>query len=242
MAVASNPRPTHPMSCPGRRTYSYQGQDLFVLSVLGGMRDGFFLDSGASDGHTGNNSLLFESEYGWHGICIEPNDALFAELVRHRKCVCLNTCLYDRTGPVDFLESARVLGGIVDEYEPELLRFARSTLPNADGPVPLVTKQARTIASVLDEFGAPPVIDYWSLDTEGSELAILRSFPFDRYTVRVLTVEHNYGRQRTPIRNFLCNVGFRWVGSLGIDDCYVWERDRPQRSWRSAVWRRAVSG
>jgi hypothetical protein len=41
------------------------------------------------------------------------------------------------------------------------------------------------------EFVTPPVIDYWSLNTEGSEFAILKSFPFDEYSFRVLTVEHN---------------------------------------------------
>src|SRR5690242_2786860 len=139
------------------RTHSYQGQDLFVLGVLGGMRNGFFLDSGASSGRKGSNSLLLEVDYGWSGICVEPNAELFAELVQHRTCICLNCVLYDREGPVDFFESARVYGGIIDEYEPELLRFARSTLPDPGAPVPLVRKQARTIASVLDEYGAPPV-------------------------------------------------------------------------------------
>ena len=49
-------------------------------------------------------------------------------------------------------------------------------------------KIARTLRSVLRECEAPPIIDYWSLDTEGSELTLLKSFPFDDYSFRVVTL------------------------------------------------------
>src|SRR5881227_3460487 len=87
---------------------SYQGQDRFVLDVLGGMRGGFFLDSGASDGTTGSNTRVLEFEYGWTGICVEPNQDLFDQLARDRRCVCLNCCLCERDTNVEFLEVAGV--------------------------------------------------------------------------------------------------------------------------------------
>ena len=37
-------------------TYSYQGQDEFVVAHLKGLRGGFFVDSGASDGVSGSNT------------------------------------------------------------------------------------------------------------------------------------------------------------------------------------------
>lgn len=66
---------------------SYQGQDRFVLSACHGQRGGFFLDSGASDGVLGSNSWMLENEYGWRGICVEPNDTMFAHLAANRACV-----------------------------------------------------------------------------------------------------------------------------------------------------------
>jgi hypothetical protein len=226
---------------PSVTSYSYQGQDSLVVDLLDGKRGGYFLDSGASSGVRGSNTKLLESEFDWTGICIEPNASLFAELVRNRSCVCLNCCLYDREGPVDFFEAAGVFGGIVDEYDPRMLRQARRAvmagreherLPAA------VTKPARTIGSVLRDCGAPPVIDYWSLDTEGSELAILKSFPYGEYRFRVLTVEHNNWPAREPIRAFLADVGYRRVAVLGIDDCYVWNETSADPAWRSRVWSR----
>jgi len=215
------------------------GQDLFVLEVLGGMRDGFFLDSGAADGIRASNTQLLEASFGWKGICIEPNDSLFAALVRNRRCYCLNCCLYDREGNIDFLESASMLGGILNEYHPAHLQFAKATFRVPEDPHgrPMtVRKAARTLRSVLRECAAPPVIDYWSLDTEGSELAILRSFPFDEYSFRVLTVEHNRFPVREQIREFLDARGYKRIKTLEIDDCYVKGVKLARPSWRSSVW------
>jgi hypothetical protein len=218
---------------------SYQGQDLFVLETLRGLRGGFFLDSGASNGVSGSNTFLLESVFGWTGLCIEPNARFFAELVGNRTCACLNCCLYDREARVDFVEAAGVYGGVVQEYDQEFLRFVRHKLgvPGQVSPQ-TVNKQARTIASVLLEYRAPNVIDYWSLDTEGSELKILQSFPFDRYRFRVLTVEHNYTPTREKIRALLNRHGYARVKSLGIDDCYVWT-EPGYRAWQSRAWARA---
>jgi FkbM family methyltransferase len=219
---------------------SQLGQDLFVLEVLGGMRGGFYLDSGAADGVIASNTLLLESSYGWNGICIEPDKAYFAALVRNRRCHCLNCCLFNYSGTVDFLE-AGTLGGVLGEYHPAHLEFVRNRLrlpKDPEGRPSTVKKAARTLRSVLQECGAPRIIDYWSLDTEGSELTILKSFPFDAYSFRVLTIEHNGFSVRDEIRAFLEARGYWRVRDMGIDDCYVTRGDLPSRSWRSKAWNR----
>src|SRR6185437_13930306 len=69
-----------------REMISQLGQDLLVLELLDGLRDGFFLDSGAANGTDSSNTLLLEAEYGWSGICIEPDPQLYQQLVRVRRC------------------------------------------------------------------------------------------------------------------------------------------------------------
>jgi hypothetical protein len=215
------------------------GQDAFVLDVLGGMRGGFFLDSGASDGVQSSNTHLLESAFGWDGICVEPNDAFYAALVRNRRCQCLHCCLYDRDGSVNFLEAAGTLGGIVDDYDPAHLKYTTDALQQSGaliGPISSVTKPARTVRSVLRDCNAPPVIDYWSLDTEGSEVSILKSFPFDEYSFRVLTVEHNWLPARAEIQSLLEARGYRRIKALEIDDCYVSGDLGSIGHWRSRAW------
>ncbi|MFF5932138.1 hypothetical protein [Streptomyces sp. NPDC012508] len=96
----------------------------------------------------------------------------------------MNCCLYDEPGDVDFVEDAGTVGGSLDEYHPALLDCARRVLGTAPGLPPPTGADRR---SVLREYGVPPVVDYWSLDTEGAELVLLQSFPFDDFDVRVLT-------------------------------------------------------
>jgi hypothetical protein len=113
--------------------YSQVGQDVFVLEIFGGLRNGFLLDSGASNGVRVNNTPLLEDAFGWKGICIEINEGSFAELVRNRRCLCLTCCLYDREGNVDFLEQADVLDGILDEYHPQALASRQDEIPRSRG-------------------------------------------------------------------------------------------------------------
>jgi hypothetical protein len=140
---------------------------------------------------------------------------------------------------------ANTLGGILDEYHPAHLQYATSTFSipeDENGKPATVHKPARTVRSVLRECEAPPVIDYWSLDTEGSELAILRSFPFDEYSFRVLTVEHNCLPARDEIREFLESRGYRLIKEMGIDDCYIKGAHSPRPAWRSNAWTRLRKG
>ena len=58
--------------------------------------DGFFLDIGAFDGTSINNTLHFE-ESGWNGICFEPFPEIYKELSKNRKCKTINKALSNKT-------------------------------------------------------------------------------------------------------------------------------------------------
>ena len=70
---------------PIERNYSQAGQDLFVLSMLNGKRDGVFLDLGCNQPIVINNTYLLESEFGWDGVAIDI-DPEFFDLFVFRKC------------------------------------------------------------------------------------------------------------------------------------------------------------
>ena len=67
------------------RTYSQAGQDLFVLCVLDGKRDGVFLDLGCNQPIQLNNTYLLESGFGWKGVSIDIDESCF-ELFVFRNC------------------------------------------------------------------------------------------------------------------------------------------------------------
>jgi hypothetical protein len=61
-----------------------------------------------------------------------------------------------------------------------------------------------------------------SLDTEGSELEILRPFDFGKYTFGLIHVEHNYVEpRRTEIRDLLVSNGYIYKGEKYWDDMYM---------------------
>lgn len=63
-----------------------------------------------------------------------------------------------------------------------------------------------------------------SVDTEGSELEILRGFDFGKYDIRIITVEHNgVEPDRSQIFELLSGLGYerRLTALSNFDDWYV---------------------
>jgi hypothetical protein len=79
-----------------------------------------------------------------------------------------------------------------------------------------------TLNDILDENEAPLFIDYLSLDTEGTELEILKSVDLNKYTFGLIDVEHNYLEpERTNIRDFLISNGYSFKIDNMWDDQYI---------------------
>jgi hypothetical protein len=88
----------------------------------------------------------------------------------------MNYCLYNKEDYVDFLELGNDVGGIMEEYHPSHLDLAKASnnvQKDLHGNPKTVKKLTRTVGQILKAWYAPQTIDYWSLDTEGSELTIL---------------------------------------------------------------------
>ena len=49
------------------------------------------------------------------------------------------------------------------------------------------------------------------MDTEGSEFDILCTFPFDEFTFRFISIEHNDSENREKIKNLMNSKGYREI-------------------------------
>ena len=80
-----------------------------------------------------------------------------------------------------------------------------------------------SLNDLLDLYDAPKVIDYLSIDTEGSEFEILDNFDFEKYQIRIITVEHAFTIYRDKIYDLLLTKGYdRKLESVSdFDDWYV---------------------
>jgi FkbM family methyltransferase len=200
-----------------RKSVSQLGQDLWVLEQTGYKRGGFFVEFGATDGVLLSNTLLLETEFGWHGICAEPNPALFEKLKMNRKCLVSSACIAGESGQeVEFI-FADAFGSMAKYAECDMHGASRKAYAE-NGAVGKV--KTISLHDFLVEHHAPRRIEYLSVDTEGSEFEILAAFPFDKWDVQLLTIEHNYTPQREKLRELLSAHGYRCV-EREWDDWYV---------------------
>jgi len=80
------------------KNYSQVFQDMFVLSMLDGKKDGTFLEIGGSKPFENNNTALLEQEFGWGGVSIEWNESFVQEYKQNRpttKILCSNALEID---------------------------------------------------------------------------------------------------------------------------------------------------
>lgn len=63
--------------------FSQAHQDLFVLTMLDGKRNGTFLEIGAFDGKFISNTFLLESEFSWTGVSIDIEESARNSFISH---------------------------------------------------------------------------------------------------------------------------------------------------------------
>ncbi len=179
------------------------------------------MDIGAHDGKTGSNTYFFEKELGWQGICFEPLPHLYALLKSCRSAECINACVAAQTGTVTFLHLDSVdeqLSGMCSTYDQRMLNVVLNDLKVYGGQCHVLQLPSVQLGQVLADRGITHV-DFLSLDTEGSELEILKTIDFSAITIDVMTIENNFNEPH--IRHYLEQQGFIFVQRLTVDDVYM---------------------
>lgn len=194
-------------------------QDLFVLAETESMRGGYFVEFGATNGINLSNSYLLEKEFKWTGILAEPAKVWEKQLIENRPNTTIETlCVWkDSNSSLKFNETDYPELSTIDSFsnKDQHQSFRRLGKHYA--------VQTISLTDLLIKHQAPRQIDYLSIDTEGSEYEILRVFNFDEFSIRIITVEHNYQPQRELIFDLLTSHGYqrKYKDISIIDDWYV---------------------
>jgi FkbM family methyltransferase len=194
--------------------YSQFQQDEAVYKTFFQFKfEGYFVDIGAHNGIEFSNSKYFE-DLGWQGICIEPNPTVFKELQASRKCECVQKAVADRTGKAEFMQLpvADMLSGLVDDLNDRALANIKQNIGDAEPTIIEVE------LDTFDNLVTQTDIDYLSLDTEGNEMKILESIDFNKYNIKVMSIENNEYDNR--FYNYLTSRGYTALGRLGCDEIY----------------------
>jgi len=194
-------------------------QDLFVLSELSFMQNGYFVEIGATNGYELSNTYLLETGKRWSGILVEPAKCWHSQIrINRRNSIIETNCVWKNSGSsLPFVETSDRELSTVEEF---------NIFTELDSRKKVAAKYDVTTVSLLDllnKHGAPNRINYLSIDTEGSEFEILNAFDFTAYSFDVITCEHNYTANREKIYQLLTWNGYRRVNQKvsQFDDWYV---------------------
>jgi len=194
-------------------------QDLFVLNELKFKKKLFFVEFGAGNGFDYSNTLLLEDKFNWRGILSEPAK-IFHKQIKKRKCYINTDAVYSKDNiqlifnENTYFPTLSTINKFINSDEHFITRLFNSK-----------KYQVNTISlnSLLKKYNAPRIIDYLSIDTEGSEYEILYAFDFSKYKFRVITCEHNNTLNRNKIYKLLKKNGYqrKFTDISGYDDWYV---------------------
>lgn len=203
--------------------YSQQGEDKFIFENYLNNQNGFFIELGAMDGVTYSNTLFFEKSLNWNGILIEPTQQ-YHQLIKNRpKCYNYNYAISDKSGIVEFVGN-HALGGIKTAM-PEQHYYGwgldkQSTYSVESIPLHVLLKDLKNKQSLER-------VDFFSIDVEGGELEVLKTYDWSIPTYLILIELSNYDRERDDgCRKILKENNFTMRKEIGNNEIWINDKHR----------------
>jgi FkbM family methyltransferase len=192
---------------------NYKGQafqDKWVCEFFNFKTNGYFLDIGAMDGITSSNTYELEHTYKWNGLCVEPYYLHWPILKLCRSVPIIEKGIYNKDGFINFNA-----------------QFSNIT-SNAGFSIPTIT-----FKTLVKENKVPNIIDYISLDVEGTEYEALSEFPFDTHVAILWTIEHNLYLHNDPtLKNKIKEIMFANDYVIGVENVFCADSNNgPFEDW-----------
>ncbi|XP_071524461.1 uncharacterized protein [Panulirus ornatus] len=197
-------------------------------------REGFFVEAGALDGQQLSNTLWLEQELKWTGLLVEPDPFSYEALrAKHRKAWTSKTC----PSQDNFVQEVVHVSAILRKqyfspwkwhlrgasYQLGVNRSAifDTYLQTADQTYTITT--CFPLISYLLALNVTTV-DFLSLDTQGTEIGILKSLPWSAIAIRVIIVEIEDSTFDPSLTGYMNDRGYVLI-THETDYIYVKEGD-----------------
>jgi FkbM family methyltransferase len=169
-----------------KKSYSQCGEDMIIDFVFGQlkMQKFTYLDVGCHHPTYLSNTAFFY-EKGHRGACVEPDPFLFKAIKEVRKeDICLNVGVgIDDNKEADFyILSERTLNTFSKEEAERYQSYGNKRIEN------VMKVSLLNINSVMGQY-LSPYPNFVSLDIEGMDLAILKTFDFKKFRPEVFCIE-----------------------------------------------------
>jgi len=187
--------------------YSQYEQDKYLeTNIFKGFKNGFFIDVGANDGVSLNNTLYFEKNNNWTGINVEPIKNVFVKLLMNRSTnINLNVAVCNIDGETEFLCNSgytEMISGIKDTFDSRHMKRLNYENEVTGASTELINVKTKRLETICDENNITHV-NYLSIDVEGAEYEVIKSINFDKVFIDVIGFENNYDDTSIPIINYL---------------------------------------
>lgn len=218
-------------------SYSQRGQDLFALWA-NQKQNGEFLSTscvefGAGNGKHISNTYLLSKNFMFKALLIEPSGRFFKKLIKNQKNDhCIHAAVMEegmKNGEVcTFIQSGlyshRVGLGQTNDIASQINQTKTGEFTSK--VVDLNTSMEAAFGKEVNN------IAYLSADTEGSELEILKTINFCKFTFNAITVEceAEYPEREKNIVNLLETKGYSRIFDRGITGVDLWFI--PKNHWR----------
>ena len=203
--------------CWNENYFSQSGQDKIIKNhFFKDYSNGFFVEIGAFDGLEGSNCFHFEKFSNWKGIAIEASPTQFDKLKKNRKCTLINKAISKSIEEVEFIdiiEGYKQMSGINNiNYSKNFDRAKKNIKTKFNKEILKTSTFADMISDNLN-------IDYLSIDIEGSEFEILKTIDYDKYNIKVISVENNLPMEQS-FKEFFLNKNFSYFDRVGADEIF----------------------
>ena len=199
-------------------SYSQFGEDIYMNTLFPENYKGVCVEVGAYDGITYSNTLFFEKK-GWSCLCIEPIPSQYekCKVIRKNTINCAISDSNKEDIPFYIYNINNNNESAMSSLEPDI-RLIELHM-HMINKVMEINVKCRTLTSVLDEANFPNVIDFISIDTENTELNVLKGFDFSKYSVKYFIIENNFNEP--ACEDYLKQFGYIKLKRISVNDIFI---------------------
>ena len=200
-----------------KKTYSEWGEDLFISNYFKNLDDGFYVDVGAYHPFfLSNTNQLFKKK--WKGVNVDINPVSIE--------------IFNKARPNDYNVNAAVSNKnkkYINYYTKNIINLLSTTLKSSaktaflNNSFTIRRAKCLKLNSIISKTNFKNrKIDFLNIDTEKSEVDVLKSLNFKKYEPRLICIEIHLKdkKHKTPLKAhstylYLKNKGYKMVWRKG---------------------------
>ena len=203
-------------------SYGQFGEDSFILSEFT-QSFGYAIEVGGADGINGSPTKCLEDR-GWKTLLIEPNPQLFQQAKSRRpyvfQCAASDICedgvemtIYTLNGGNQSAVSGLEPDKRLIEQHQHLIADTKKELVNKRSLNVLIYEWEKVLGEDIGN------VDFVSIDTEGTELEVMRGLNLKRYQPKIISLENNF--EDHNYRRTMHNLDYILYNRIGVNDYYI---------------------